>query len=279
LVAIGAVAYRRVFLLTAALLIVGAQLLFLWPELSAAQPVPAWTVHALKLELLDANVYNENRSMSGYATEISSVRPQLITMEEANPLDVAQLGRSGALTGLPYRFELKRYDPFAFFVASHYRLSGTRVVYLYRLPFLVETTLELPWGPQELWVVHTVAPVPVSFSEWRGELAAVSRLVEKRGARGLLIVGDFNATWNSRGFRMILADGVTDGAAARGRAFDMTWSEMMPPLPPFVRIDHVLTGPGVAVTQIRTADGLGSDHRDLIGTVAFEDSILNRFSG
>jgi endonuclease/exonuclease/phosphatase (EEP) superfamily protein YafD len=37
-----------------------------------------------------------------------------------------------------------------------------------------------------------------------------------------------------------------------------------------VRIDHVLTGPGVAVTTIRTDVGPGSDHRDLMATIAFQ---------
>jgi hypothetical protein len=213
--------------------------------------------------------------MGGYANEISAVRPQLVTMEEATPIDVAQLSRAGVLANLPYRFEVKRYDPFAFFVASRYLLSDTRVVYLYGRPLIVQTTLELPWGPQLLWVIHTIAPLPASFSQWKGQLALIGRLLRARGPKGLLIVGDFNATWGNRGFRGILDAGVADGAAARGRAFDMTWSQIMPILPPLVRIDHVLTGPGLAVVQIRTGDGPGSDHRDLIATVAFHYQLPN----
>lgn len=260
---------HRLFLAGAALLIVAAQLAFLLPELSAAQPVPAWAAQTPTLRILDANVYNENRSMAGYASQISTVRPQLVTMEEANPIDVAQLKLAGAFADLPYQFEVK----FAFFVASRYPLSGTRVVYLYGRPLIVQTTLELPWGQQSLWVVHTIAPLPASFSRWQGQLALIGRLLRARGPKGLLIVGDFNATWGSRGFRGILDAGVTDAAAARGRALDMTWSQIMSFLPPLVRIDHVLTGPSLAVTQIRTGDGPGSDHRDLIATVAFQHSL------
>jgi endonuclease/exonuclease/phosphatase (EEP) superfamily protein YafD len=266
---------RRLLLAGVAFLIVAAQLTSLLPELAAAQPVPAWAALAPTLRLLDANVYNENPSMAGYASEISAVRPQLVTMEEATPIDIAQLSRAGVLANLPYRFEVKRYDPFAFFVSSRYPLSGTRVVYLYGLPLIVQTTLELPWGPQPLWVVHTIAPLPESFSQWRGQLALIGRLLRGRGPKRLLIVGDFNATWGNRGFRSILDGGVTDGAATRGKAFDMTWSQITPILPPLVRIDHVLTGPGLAVVQIRTGDGLGSDHRDLIATVAFHHSLAN----
>jgi endonuclease/exonuclease/phosphatase family metal-dependent hydrolase len=83
-----------------------------------------------------------------------------------------------------------------------------------------------------------------------------------------LVVGDFNATWNNRGFRAIISTGLTDAAAARGESLDMTWSQFTFPLPPLIRIDHVLTGPGVVVTSIHTEPGPGSDHRALLAQVA-----------
>jgi endonuclease/exonuclease/phosphatase family metal-dependent hydrolase len=39
-------------------------------------------------------------------------------------------------------------------------------------------------------------------------------------------------------------------------------------VPPLARVDHVLTGAGVAVTSIATEDGPGSDHRAVLATVA-----------
>jgi endonuclease/exonuclease/phosphatase (EEP) superfamily protein YafD len=100
------------------------------------------------------------------------------------------------------------------------------------------------------------------------QLAVVNRVLWSRGPKGLLVVGDFNATWGSKGFRTLLGDGLTDGAAGRGQAMSMTWSQLMAPLRPLVLIDHVLTGPGVAVTTIATGPGTGSDHRDIMATVA-----------
>ncbi len=207
--------------------------------------------------------------MFGYASQIKQFHPDLVTMEEATPLAVGNLKRAGALAGLPYVFEVSRYDSRAFLIASKYKLSGSTVVYYDGLPLIVETTIHLPSGPQPLWVVHTAAPVHDSFSGWQNDVAFIARSVKDRGTLHLLLVGDFNSTWGNKGFRSILDEGMTDGAAARGQALDMTWSQLYHPLPPFVRIDHVLTGPGVAVTTIRTDDGVGSDHRDLIATVAF----------
>ena len=260
---------RRWVLAAAALLIVVAQIVFVYPEFAAATPLPDWAARAPHIELLDANVYNQNPSMTGYIDQIEEVHPQLVTMEEATPPDVSQLERSGALASLPYQIEIKRYDPSAFFIASRYPLVAENVVYQYLRPLIVEVTLQLPSGPQRLWVIHTIAPLPSSFAQWKGQLSTIGRLVRAAGAHGLLLVGDFNATWGNKGLRRILDAGLTDGAAARGEPFQMTWSQTKPLLPPLVRIDHVLTGSGVAVTTIRTDVGMGSDHRDVIATVAF----------
>src|ERR1700722_10488362 len=135
---------RRFVLAGAALLIVVAQISFLLPEVTAAEPVPAWAANAPAITLIDANVYNANTSMKGYAREISQVRPKLVTMEEANPLDATQLTRSGVLNSLPFRFEINRYDPAAFFIASAYPLTDTHVADLYGRPLLVQTTVAMP---------------------------------------------------------------------------------------------------------------------------------------
>jgi endonuclease/exonuclease/phosphatase (EEP) superfamily protein YafD len=268
IVAIVALLGRRFVLGTTALLIVGAQFAFLFPEITAAQPVPRWASHAQAIRLLDANVYFRNPSMAGYVREIEAFKPQLVTMEEATPLVAKMLEDSGALGGLPYHLAIGANNAKAFFIASKYPLRGERMVNFEGIPLLVQTTMELPSGPQALWVVHADAPIPDSFQLWKGELNYIAKLIAARRPNGLFVVGDFNATWGSKGFRDILDVGMTDGAAARGHPFEMTWTQTRPPLPPFVRIDHVLTGSGVAVTTIRTDDGPGSDHRDLMATVA-----------
>jgi endonuclease/exonuclease/phosphatase (EEP) superfamily protein YafD len=272
LVVVAAAVGRRPFLLVAALVVVIAQIAFMIPELTAAQPVPAWAAGAQQIRLFDANVYAYNPSMSGYAREITALRPDVVTLEESNPADVTQLDRAGALAGLRYRIQIKRHDPRAFLVASRYPLTNVHVVTDFGRPLIVQATVILPSGSIVLWVVHTVAPLPPSFANWKGELATIGTNLRARGPQGLLLVGDFNSTWGSKGFRQLLDDGMSDGAAARGKAFDMTWSQIESLVPPLVRIDHVLTGPGLAVTKIATGDGPGSDHRDLAVTVAVRRS-------
>jgi endonuclease/exonuclease/phosphatase (EEP) superfamily protein YafD len=268
IVAVVALVWWRPLLLTISVLVVVAQVAFMLPELTAAQAEPSWAGSAPSFRLLQANVYFLNPSMAGYAAQIKAERPDLITMEEATPGLVAQLTKDGGLAGLPYREYIQRDDSKALLVASKYPLSGDNVVYYDYLPLITQTTVHLASGPQTLWVVHTTAPLPSTFAQWKGQLALVDRRLRARGPSRLLMVGDFNATWGSRGFRAILDAGMTDAGAARGKWFDMTWSQLEHPLPPLVRIDHVLTGSGVAVTAIRTGPGPGSDHRDLLAQVA-----------
>ncbi len=66
----------------------------------------------------------------------------------------------------------------------------------------------------------------------------------------------------------LLGDGLTDGAAARGQALDMTWPDGAP-VPPFVRIDHVLTGANLAVVKIDSGSAFGRrSHHYLTADVA-----------
>lgn len=272
LIAILAGIGRRVLLTLAALAVGGAQIAFLLPVLSAERPLPAWTSApgTAHIRLFDANIDASNPSMSGYIRQIGADRPDLVTLEEAVPESVSQLESSPALAALPYRYQVFRYDPWAFLVASRWPLRSTRVVSMFGRPLVVETVLELPSGPQQLWVVHTVAPVPASFEQWRQQLDELRRLVAAHGSSRLLVVGDFNATWDDAGFAGVLSAGLTDAAAARGDPFQMTWSQSYSPLPPFVRIDHILYGAGLSTTAIRAATGPGSDHRELLATIAVQ---------
>jgi endonuclease/exonuclease/phosphatase (EEP) superfamily protein YafD len=268
-VALVALGGRRYVLAGASVLVVAAQIVLMLPELTAAEPLPQWAATAPSLRLFDGNVYDGNPSMAGYAAQIKAFKPQLLTFEEGITPDLTRLESAGALADLPYHLQVKRYDPKAFLIASKYPLSGDNVVYYGGVPLMVQTTVHLPSGTFSLWVVHTTAPFPGdSYVQWKGQLDYVAKLVAARGVSKLLVVGDFNATWNNRGFRSILDTGLIDGAAARGHAFAMTWSQKRPPIPPLVRIDHLLTGTGVAVTKIATGYGPGSDHRDEMATVA-----------
>ena len=270
-VAVGALIARRWWLGAAAAVVVAAQVAFVAPELLAAAPVPAWARHAPAVRVFDANIDQSLHFEAGYLRAIEQDRPDLVTLEEFTPQALQAMVASGVLASFPYRCVAPTPGATGFLVASRLRLTGCQVRTVAWdgtwMQYMVQATLWSPGGPVALRVVHTLAPLPAYWREWSAALAAVGRSVDASSDSRMLMVGDFNATWGNSGFVALLHDGLTDGAAARGQATDMTWPNGAV-VPPFARIDHVLTGARLAVTQIAAKPGFGSDHRYLTATVA-----------
>jgi len=270
-VAAAALIARRWWLVAAAAVIVAAQAAFAAPELLAAAPVPGWARNAPVVRVFDANIDQSLRFQAGYVRAIEQDRPDLVTLEEFSPSALRSMADSGVLAGFGYRCVAPAYGATGFLIASRLRLTGCQVQTVLwdgqQTPYMVQADLSTPGGPVALRLVHTLAPFPSSWPEWSAALAAVGRSVRASGDSRMLMVGDFNASWGNSGFAALLHDGLTDGAAARGQATDMTWPNGAV-VPPFVRIDHVLTGTRLAVTQITAKPGFGSDHRYLLATVA-----------
>lgn len=270
-IAIGAVLGRRWWLTAIACLPVVAQVVFLAPEYTASTPLPAWAARAEAVRLVDANVDKDLRFPRTYLEAIRRNRPDLVLLEELTPDAARAAVRGGVFAPYPYRCGLPAYGAVGLLIASKMRLTGCRIRSdsIEPLPaaYLVEATAWLPSGPVKLRLVHTIAPLPKYWHHWTAEMAALAPMVRRDGPTRMLVVGDFNATWGNRSFRTILQEGLVDGAAARGEALDMTWPNGAV-VPPFARIDHVLTGPGLATTSIRSQTGAGSDHRFLLSTIA-----------
>jgi endonuclease/exonuclease/phosphatase (EEP) superfamily protein YafD len=267
----GALVARRWWLAAAAAVIVAAQLAFVVPELAAAAPVPTWARRAPVVRVFDANVDQSLDFKAGYVRAIEQDRPDLVTLEEFTPSALQSMMASGVLASFPYRCVAPTVGATGFLIASRLRLTGCQVRGVAwndtTMQYMVEATLWSPGGPVALRLVHTLAPLPAYWREWSSALVAVGQSVRASGAGNMLMVGDFNATWGNSGFVALLHDGLTDGAAVRGEAIAMTWPNGAV-VPPLVRIDHVLTGARLAVTEIASKPGFGSDHRYLVATVA-----------
>ncbi len=264
----GALLGKKWWMVGASALLCVAQIIYVAPELLAYSSIPAAVRSEPTIHLFDANVQQDNFSMSGYVEQMRSYRPDLVTLEETAPWDFDQFLSSGVFDHLPYRFTLTDTGSRGFIVASRYPIGRPTVFQVHGLAYMVRLSLSFHGRSVPLWVVHTTAPVNPNWNNWNLELDGVYSALEKAHPRPLLMVGDFNASWGNRGFRAILSTGLTDAAAARGQPFDFTWNQRLPVLPPFIRIDHVLTGGDLTVTTISTHSGPGSEHRDITATVA-----------
>jgi len=270
-VAIGSAIARKWLLALAALAIVIAQVVFVAPEFLAASQVPSWARHAETLKVFDANIDKSFQFEAGYDRAIEQDRPDLVTLEEFTPGALEGMAASGLLGEFPYRCVAPHSGATGFLVASRLPLTGCQIETVLLdgqpTPYMVDATLSTPAGRVTLRLVHTLAPLPSYWREWSAALAAVDGSTRSSNNSRMLMIGDFNATWGNAGFSALVHSGLTDGAAARGDAIDMTWPNGAV-VPTFVRIDHVLTGSQLAVTKIATGSGFGSDHRYLLATVA-----------
>lgn len=258
---------RQWALLGVALVTVAAHVALAAPELAAREPVPTVPAGALHFRLFSGNVYARNPDPSGIAAEIVAARPDVVFLQEATPAIVGVLDRAGALAPLPSRIAVPRGDPAASLLASRWPLVDQEVVEVDGRPILLRATAETERGRVRLYAVHVVAPFGANRPAWIAGLGRVADAIAAE-TEPVLVAGDFNATWNHRAFRDVLAAGVTDAGAARGRPLQFTWPRNRRFLPPVTRIDHVLTSAGLTVTAIRTGQGRGSDHRPLVADVA-----------
>jgi len=265
-VAVVAGALRLWALVGVACVVVVAHASFVLPEVLAASPLPAAAKSAPGLRLFDANVFEGNGDAGGYAEEIRRSRPDLVILQEPSPAFVAAIEASEVLRDLPYRVSVSRSDPFAVLVASRWPITGDEVVSDRGRPILVRASVTVGGEAIRLFAFHAVAPVGGTREEWEAELAALGKAVSAE-RRPVLVVGDFNATWGNRAFRHLLNLGLVDAAAARGDPFQMTWPRNRRFVPPFLRIDHVLTTEPLVVTRIGAGTGHGSDHRPIVADV------------
>ena len=266
-VAVAAGAARKWLLLGAAVLIAVAHVCFALPELAAAEDVPAAARTAPTFRVFTANVFIRNPDFSNYADEIRRARPDVLILQESAPALVDFLDSSGVLADLPYRVAVPLSNPFGAFLASRWPLTESSIVVLQTRPIAIRATIDVSGTPVSIYGVHAVSPVGANRrEEWIADLDHLGSLAAAE-RHPTVLAGDFNATWGHRAFRRLLDTGLTDGAAARGKAYQMTWTRGRP-LPHLVRIDHVLTSPGLAVTRIELGKGTGSDHRPLIADIA-----------
>jgi endonuclease/exonuclease/phosphatase (EEP) superfamily protein YafD len=128
----------------------------------------------------------------------------------------------------------------------------------------VDATLLGPDGPIRLLAVHLPTPI-FDFPRWELELARIGSAASQT-TEPTLVVGDFNASYWHPAFRDLLRRDLTDAHMAHGAGWSTSWPTDRS-FPPFVRLDHALTGNGLVSTDVADFRVPGSDHAGLVVTV------------
>ncbi|ADB34223.1 Endonuclease/exonuclease/phosphatase [Kribbella flavida DSM 17836] len=120
-------------------------------------------------------------------------------------------------------------------------------------------------GDLRLIAYHGFPPLPPEVTTWKQDLDVLRTWCA--GDVPTIVAGDFNATTDHADFRDALGRNCRSVGPAVGEGLNGTWPADRPALFRTV-IDHVVTGPGVEPSRLRTYHLQGSDHRAVIATVA-----------
>lgn len=115
--------------------------------------------------------------------------------------------------------------------------------------------------------VHTTAPVPGYWAQWRRSLDELALMRANTDVR-YVFMGDFNATTDHTPFRNFLGDRFSDAAKLSGHGFTFTWPTNREWIPRFAGIDHVVLDQGMTAGQCEVKEIAGSDHAALLVTIA-----------
>ncbi|MFX0538191.1 endonuclease/exonuclease/phosphatase family protein [Ornithinimicrobium sp. Y1847] len=106
---------------------------------------------------------------------------------------------------------------------------------------------------------HTFPPVGSSTQVWREELRTLGRGIEDEPTRGLVVLGDLNASTGHPALRELMTEQRLEAAhRVAGQGWVRTWPRNSQ-IPPFVQIDHVLVR-GLDVVDAGTWPVADTDH-------------------
>jgi endonuclease/exonuclease/phosphatase (EEP) superfamily protein YafD len=232
---------------------------------SAEQPL----ARGETVRIFTANLRDGDAEPAALAAAIRQARPDIISLQEAGPRNVAALRAAGILRTYPFREQNSAEGLLSNITLSRWPLVARHddFAVTHRWP-----SLRVVGKGIEFYDFHSRSPTtPGRVAEWKLALASLPGAVSGGGERVAgpgdrraplrVIAGDFNATIDHRAFRALLARGYVDAGSVTGNGLDWTWS--IGRLTRLV-IDHVLTPPSVAVTSYRVVDLPGSDHNAVI---------------
>ena len=203
---------------------------------------------------LVANVHTSNRNHDALLSLIRDRRPHVIGLVETDSVWLRAL--DGPLHAYSHRVLHAREDNFGIALFSRIPFTRSAVTDFGVAPSISASIA--PGGREiDLVLVHVLPPISLEYAQERNEQLARIGALRPRAGKGLVIVGDFNATPYSPTFR----DAFAQPPFRRAGGLTGTFPAAAPPA--FrIPIDHVLAAGTVRVR--RTLDReIMSDHLPL----------------
>ena len=228
-------------------------------ELGRDQPAPTG---AATLHLVTANLLVTNPDIAALGRDLAATGADVIVLQEVSAEHLAGLGSAGLLAEYPYQV----LDPLPEFhgsaILSRLPLTDGRAFDVAGSP-MTRADISTGTGIVRLINVHTVAPLIESQAiRWRAQLELLSQMQPPEGG-ALVMAGDFNATLDHAPMAALVSSGMRDAFSEVGNGIGATWPQTSGPMPPLMRLDHVLVSDRVVVMSAEVQANPGSDHRRL----------------
>ncbi|WP_246527463.1 endonuclease/exonuclease/phosphatase family protein [Pseudarthrobacter albicanus] len=281
---------RRAWLVVVASGLLAVQLFWLFPQDylvsqdnagGTPRGTPAGGARTVQLKVMDINAELGGADAAEIVRLVRDNGIGLLTIQEHTPALQERLAAQGLDSLLPNRisrpvngaagsafYSLHPMQPLGALPDSQFQVPTVRLV----LDAGGQSDGQSDGQPAVLDVtnVHAQPPIGGRIERWRSDLAAIGTLTA--GPGNLLLVGDFNATYDHSEFRQILHGGpggrqMVDAGTAAGSRLVPTWP-MDGQLLPGVVIDHLVTSPQVRATAYSVHRVAGTDHAAIMATLA-----------
>lgn len=218
--------------------------------------------------VMTANVYKGQADPQAIVDAVRDQRVEVLALQETTDEFVAALNDAGIGTYLPYAQVSSSDGVYGNGLWSVAPLADPADDDVHSsASFMPGGTVTLGDVPVRFVSVHTTAPVPGYWEQWRRSLDELAMLRADTGTK-YIFMGDFNATTDHTPFRNFLGNRFRDAVQQSGHGFAFTWPTDRAWLPRFAGIDHIVVDQGMSTGQCEVVEIPGSDHAALLATVA-----------
>ena len=224
------------------------------------------------INLLIANVFQENRRAADYHRLIETCKPDVILMVETNHW--WQLEMDSIKIQYPYFLAAPLENTYGMLLYSRLPLSGGVVNYLVEKDIpSIEVNVRIPSGQLiKLYCLHPQPPVPQENPRSTERDKEILIVAEKAKSSDLpvLVIGDLNdVAWSYTTDLFSKISGLLDPRKGRGfyNSFNAKYFFMRFPL------DHVFCSTDFSLTAIRRMKSCGSDHFPICVNLQYDPQI------
>lgn len=270
-----ALAWRQVWIPAAALLwALGPLMGFCWP---LRLGYPSGPVH---LRIMTYNVKWAARNAGVVRQQIARWRPDILQLQDADYTATAAGPLSGALQGRDVRASGQ------FVLASRVPVLGTQdeqISWAGSHHHCVRAVVSVNGLNVTLYNVHLLSPrwglesvrarepgeMGVNVGDRLQEANHLATLLQAEKGP-LILTGDLNSPLQSLNCRALMGAGLTDAFAEAGKGYGYTYGQSTRLHVPFLRIDHILLGPGWSAVRCWVGSPRGSDHSPVIADLVYK---------